>query len=203
MNKYFILFVLIFITKASHVQGSTTEPTSNQSSQRKSQSNQQIPGSTIESSTSCAEALSYKEKIKVLEEEIKISSDTIGWLIKNSFSRSALYDVHSEDIARFLIDKFGMNVNAKDDDGQTPLHLAVSGHTIERGGNKEIFKKSNKGIVIALIEAGADVNAKSRLHGRRPLDYTRGDKDISQDYIDKGIARVLIEAGAKHSTQLL
>jgi ankyrin repeat protein len=51
----------------------------------------------------------------------------------------------------------GVDVNAKNDDGQTPLHnAAIQGH-------KEIAE--------LLIAKGADVNAKNDINGGTPLDW--------------------------------
>jgi len=50
----------------------------------------------------------------------------------------------------------GQNVNAKDDDGSTPLHYAAA--------------KSNKEVTELLIVEGADVNAKDE-DGETPLDF--------------------------------
>jgi ankyrin repeat protein len=51
-------------------------------------------------------------------------------------------------------------VNAKSDDGWTPLHLAAA------RGHKEIVEQ--------LIAKGADVNAKT-INGITPLDYAEGE----------------------------
>jgi len=61
----------------------------------------------------------------------------------------------------------GANVNAKKEDGQTPLHFAVVA-ALDSGDNK---------VIELLIENGADVNAKivsGRHQGMTPLDITGG-----------------------------
>jgi ankyrin repeat protein len=58
-------------------------------------------------------------------------------------------------------------VNAKDDNGRTPLHLAAAECEGEDVGYKEIAE--------LLIAKGADVNAMDVLAGWTPLDYADGE----------------------------
>ena len=78
----------------------------------------------------------------------------------------------------------GTDVNAKDDDGTTPLHgAAIHGH-------KEIAE--------LLIAEGADVNAKA--YGKTPLDFAvEHDKPETSDLLRKhgGKTKKELEAAAK------
>jgi len=68
------------------------------------------------------------------------------------------------ELAKKAIDD-GANVNAKKEDGETPLHVAVVA-ALDSGDNK---------VIELLIENGADVNAKivsGRAQGMTPLDIT-------------------------------
>ena len=67
--------------------------------------------------------------------------------------RALLEAVNIEEVKQHLA--AGADVNAKAEDGWTPLHFATS------GGYKEITE--------LLISKGADVNSKDN-HGRTPLD---------------------------------
>jgi ankyrin repeat protein len=67
----------------------------------------------------------------------------------------AAYDGDIQAVKQHLVD--GTDVNATDDDGWTPLLLAVEG--------------SHKGIAELLILKGAKVNAKSKRGNVTPLDW--------------------------------
>ncbi len=67
----------------------------------------------------------------------------------------------------------GVDINARDEDDQTALHLACGRWN------------SNPGMAAALIEAGADLNARDR-DGRTPLDLAR----TSRDFIARTISRL-------------
>ena len=70
------------------------------------------------------------------------------------------------DIVELLLSK-GVNVNARGDNGRTPLHLA--------SGRKDAFinpptANCDVDIIKILIKHGADVNARS-IGGKTPLNY--------------------------------
>ena len=83
-----------------------------------------------------------------------------------------------KEIIELLIEK-GADVNAEDDDGNSPLHMAYRGEINELmvvNGCKEIFE--------LLIEKGADVNAKDD-NGCSPL-HTAYTKEIAELFIANG-----------------
>ncbi len=84
----------------------------------------------------------------------------------------AVYKGYSE-IIKYLISK-GADVNAKNDGGDTALHIAI-------------FKDKNKEIIELLIEKGADVNAKDN-DGETALYKAVADKkyEIAKYLISKG-----------------
>jgi len=81
---------------------------------------------------------------------------------------------------RYYIEKEKVDVNAKDQDGMTPLHLAV------------VFN-SDVEVMKYLIEKGADVNAKSNT-GWTPFHIAAPMAIFSDDMVRKAI--VLLENGA-------
>jgi len=134
--------------------------------------------------------------------------------------------VHSGDIG--AVKKFldqGGNVNLQDEPGMTPLHHAVnsdwkgSNHKmikllIDRGANVKaiddthhtpLHLASNKETAELLIDAGADVNAKTRREGETLLysaarNAAQGASKSYQMYLD--LAKLLIAKGADVNVKL-
>ncbi|MDH5381919.1 MAG: ankyrin repeat domain-containing protein, partial [Cyclobacteriaceae bacterium] len=75
------------------------------------------------------------------------------------------------DVARVLINK-GLDVNAQDNDGETPMHASV------RGG------KDNLDIVKLLLDNDADINARNK-KGQTVLKRAKG-KKVKKYLADKG-----------------
>ncbi|MGL4463239.1 MAG: ankyrin repeat domain-containing protein [Planctomycetia bacterium] len=93
---------------------------------------------------------------------------------RDKYGFTALHGVAGEDhpeMIRLLADA-GADVNAGDDRGHTPLHLAANPEAVE-----------------ALVEVGADVNARSR-DGGTPLHLAAGEADRAD------VMAALLEAGA-------
>jgi ankyrin repeat protein len=80
----------------------------------------------------------------------------------------------------------GVDVNAKDDGGLTPLHYAVS--------------KGYWTFVNFLINEGADVNAKSD-EGKTPLDFAIKGKHTDRRHVEK-TADLLRKHGGKTGEEL-
>lgn len=71
----------------------------------------------------------------------------------------------------------GANANARDENGQTPLHHAA------RIGDEEVCK--------LLIDAGADVEAEFKFNGERPL-------AVAVFHANEEACKLLIDAGADY-----
>ncbi len=117
------------------------------------------------------------------------------------FGGRPLHIAATKEIAELLISK-GADVNAKNENGQTPLFdAAVAGHKeivellIANGANVNAkndygttpLHNSKKEIVELLIAKGADVNAKCK-GGAPPLHIatTRADNETTEILISKG-----------------
>ncbi|RJR08340.1 ankyrin repeat domain-containing protein [Candidatus Parcubacteria bacterium] len=100
------------------------------------------------------------EDIEEVKKIINIYPDIVN--IEDSWSWTPLYralSCKSTEIAELLISK-GADVNARDEEGGTPLHAAVS-------------LDVSKEFVELLISNGADVNARTN-DGLTPLDLAKG-----------------------------
>ena len=79
----------------------------------------------------------------------------------------------SIEVIKFLIAK-GLDVNATDKKGNTPLHTTCWG----------VYKDySNLDVIKALIQNGADINVKNN-EGRTPLDIAKHQIDISEGLME-------------------
>jgi ankyrin repeat protein len=88
----------------------------------------------------------------------------------------------NKNIAKLLLTK-GAEVNAKDDDGMTPLLVAA-------------WRNGRKAVVALLLAHGADVNAKNK-HDTTPLHYS-ADFDGHKDWANtRGVVELLLSHGAK------
>ena len=123
--------------------------------------------------------------------------------------------IGSIDLVKNYIDDIRFDVDFKDKDGNSPLHIAainnkkeVFEELINAGANINIInnlgeraidiallkycEENNEGLVLKLIKLGANVNCKDS-EGKRPLDYLKRAPE-GQD-IEK-VARLLIDKGA-------
>jgi len=81
--------------------------------------------------------------------------------------------------------KNGANINAKDNSGLTPLHLAAK------------YGRSYEELLPLLIENRADINAKTN-DGKTPLDLAAE----SNSYYKEKTITFLLEYGAKEGSKL-
>ena len=95
----------------------------------------------------------------------------------------AVRDGNTEAVKQFIAN--GVDVNAKDDNGWTPLYWSAD--------------KGHKEIAELLITAGADVNAKGK-SGRTPLDRAVSKRFFSDD--KKETADLLRKHGGKTAEKL-
>jgi ankyrin repeat protein len=112
---------------------------------------------------------------------LKDSPDLVS--SKNTGSETPLHLAaqSNENMVKLLLSK-GAEVDAKDDDGMTPLHMAAW--------------KGEKAVVALLLSHGAEVNAGNK-HGTTPLHYA-ADFDGYKDLADrKGVVELLVSHGAE------
>jgi len=124
----------------------------------------------------------------------------VGVNAKDDGGRTPLHSASNAEVARLLIDE-GADVNAKDDQGQTPLHaiawrvdqVITQGTTGFGTQRTTTTTRVYPDFARALIDAGADVNAKD-IFDRTPLDFA----------VEKGndeVAKLLRDSGAEKSEE--
>ena len=91
-----------------------------------------------------------------------------------------------EELVRWLLDQ-GLDINARNEGGNTPLHHAASASAIE--------------IVELLLDAGADVHARDR-GGAAPLHYVYGSRGLkTREGLLPDVALLLLRHGADVNAQ--
>jgi ankyrin repeat protein len=100
-----------------------------------------------------------------------------NWRDKNETPLHSMASSNLEDLAKLLLSN-GADVNAKNSEGSTPLHYAV---TIA------CLRKRGTGMVELLLAKGADVNTKDN-EGKTPLHWVSGYVNVSDDLVELLIA---------------
>jgi len=129
------------------------------------------------------------KKIVAMSPEVVNNKDKYGFTVLHG-----LAEEENLEIMQYLID-YGANVNVKNDEGITPLHLAgwadIVKLLIKNGANLESVSKNGEtplvnlaseqereDVIEALLQAGANVNAKNA-RGETALDIaiSRGENE--------------------------
>jgi len=98
-----------------------------------------------------------------------------GWMSSDREVTEQFWEtVTSEKVSDCL--KSGSDINAKDDDGASPLHLAA-------------LKNENSNVLTVLLDAGADVNAQGRFGGTPLLFAAFGNENPN-------VLKALLDVGA-------
>ena len=92
--------------------------------------------------------INYNQPASLLDGILSVYTEQIGieQLREKKYLRYVVTRVQALDYICLLVDKYGFNINSRDEDGLTPLHIAV-----RYNNNVEVIK--------CLIEYGADVRA--------------------------------------------
>ena len=102
-------------------------------------------------------------------------NDCDGWMSSDREVTEQFWEaVTSEKVSDCL--KSGSDINAKDDDGASPLHLAA-------------FNNENPDVLTVLLNAGADVNGRGRFGGT-PLLFAAFRNE------NPNVLKALLDAGA-------
>jgi ankyrin repeat protein len=100
-----------------------------------------------------------------------------------------------KDVTTFLLDKKA-DINARDDGGNTPLHIAVAGDyegvSVEGGKVEPVIE-----VVETLLQRGADLNQKNN-DGATPLRLAReAQEQAAQEDRNLSVIELLRKRGAK------